>query len=128
MTALAVPELLLPWPSRDLHPNSRVHWRRRAKAAKAARTQAHLLSLEAGWRRGAVPAEGRLHLWIDFIPPDRRRRDDDGLLAAFKPWRDGIADALGIDDNRFQAHPLLRDDVTQPGGAMRVRITTGLHP
>lgn len=66
--------------------------------------------------------EGRLHLWIDFYPPDRRRRDDDGLLASCKAYRDGIADALGIDDRRFVSHPYLRDEVVK-GGEVRVRIT-----
>ena len=114
--------LVLPWPSRDLHPNARVHWGKRGKATKAARAGAHLLALEAGWHRMALP-EGRLHLWIDFYPPDRRRRDDDGLLASMKAARDGIADALGIDDARFVSHPYLRED-TRPGGEVVVRITT----
>lgn len=115
--------LVLPWPSRDLHPNQRVHWSKRAKAAKAARAGAHALALEAGWRRMALP-EGRLHLWIDFYPPDRRKRDDDGLLSSMKAARDGIADALRIDDNRFVSHPFVKDE-TRPGGAVVVRITGG---
>lgn len=124
MTALNLPELVLPWPSRDLHPNARVHWRRKAKAVKSARAEAHLLALAAGWRPGSVP-DGRLHLWVDFVPPDRRRRDDDGIAASFKHARDGIADALGLDDHRFRMHPFLRDDETTPGGCVRVRITGG---
>lgn len=115
--------LLLPWPSRDLHPNARVHWARRAKTAKRERYQAGLAAMAAGWQGMPLPP-GKLHLWIDFVPPDRRRRDDDGLLAAFKPARDGIADALGIDDSRFVSHPYLRDE-TVPGGEVRVRITGG---
>lgn len=118
-------ELVLPWPNRDLHPNSRPHWRRKAKAVKSARAEAHALALAAGWRPGSVPEEGRLHLWLDFVPPDRRKRDDDGLTSAFKAARDGIADALGIDDSRFRSHPYLKDNETTPGGCVRVRITTG---
>ena len=114
-------ELILPWPSRDLHPNARVHWAKRAKAAKAAKAGAHMLALEAGWHRMQLP-DGRLHLWIDFYPPDRRRRDDDGLLASMKAARDGIADALGIDDARFVSHPYLKTEVRN-GGEVRVRIT-----
>lgn len=68
--------------------------------------------------------EGRLHLWIDFYPPDKRKRDDDGLLASFKPFRDGIADAMRIDDNRFVSHPYVKDEVVR-GGEVRVRITGG---
>lgn len=118
-----VMELVLPWPSRVLHPNSRPHWAQRAKAAKLARETAHLLAIEAGWHVAKVP-DGRLHIWWDFYPPDRRKRDDDGLLSSVKAARDGLADALGIDDSRFVSHPYLRDEVRK-GGEVRVRITGG---
>ncbi|KQM58771.1 hypothetical protein ASE65_10430 [Sphingomonas sp. Leaf16] len=39
---------------------------------------------------------------IRFVPPDHRRRDDDGMIGAFKHGRDGIADALGVDDHSFR--------------------------
>lgn len=116
-------ELVLPWPHRDLHPNSRVHWARKAKAIKSARHQAGLAVLRSGWQAVPFPA-GRLHLWIDFYPPDRRRRDDDGLLASMKAARDGIADALGIDDARFVSHPFVKDE-TRKSGEVRIRITGG---
>jgi len=111
----------LPWPDRLLHPNARTHWGRKAGATKAAREMAMALALQAGWRRALVP-EGRLDLWVDFYPPDRRRRDDDGMLASFKAARDGLAQALGIDDSRFYSHPRLLDEV-RPGGEICVRIT-----
>lgn len=116
-------ELVLPWPDRKLHPNARVHWAVKATATKRARNTACLLALEAGWKALPLP-EGRLHLWMDFYPPDKRRRDDDGLLAAMKAARDGIADALGIDDRRFVSHPLVKDEVRK-GGEVRIRITGG---
>jgi crossover junction endodeoxyribonuclease RusA len=114
--------LILPWPARVLHPNSRPHWAQRSKAAKKARTDARLLTM--AWR-SVFPAplpDGPLHLWLDFFPPDKRKRDDDGLLAAFKAQRDGIADALGIDDSRFVSHPILRTE-PRPNGEVHVRIT-----
>lgn len=114
-------ELVLPWPSRDLHPNARVHHMVLARAKKNARHDAYMLALEAGWRGAEFPP-GRLHLWIDFYPPDRRRRDDDGLLSSFKAWRDGIADCLGIDDARFVSHPWVKDEVVK-GGEVRIRIS-----
>jgi len=39
---------LIPWPSRVLHPNSRTHWARKAKAAKVARQAAGWIAKEAG--------------------------------------------------------------------------------
>lgn len=114
-------ELVLPWPERDLHPNARIHWAKLAKAKSIARAFAHWKTLEAGWKADQLP-EGRLHLWMDFYPPDRRRRDDDGLLASMKAARDGIASALGIDDNRFVSHPYVKDEVRK-GGEVWIRIT-----
>ena len=116
-------ELVLPWPSRDLHPNARVHWAKRAKAAKAARMGAWALAVEAGWQRATLPPEGRLHLWIDGYPPDRRRRDHDGFLSSLKPHLDAIADALAVDDSRFVPHPWIKDE-PRKGGEVRIRITT----
>lgn len=115
--------LLLPWPDRNLHPNARPNRWAKAKATKAARQDAHLRALEAGWHLVKLP-EGRLHLWVTFYPPNSRKRDDDGLLAAFKAARDGIADALKIDDSRFISHPFLHTEV-RPGGQVRVTITGG---
>ena len=110
----------LPWPPKDLSPNSRIHWSRRSKAAKAYRRACHVLTLEAGIR--GVDWEGDIHLWIDFYPPDRRHRDDDNIIAAFKAGRDGMADAMGLDDKQFRIHPYVKDEI---GGMVKIRITPG---
>lgn len=116
-------ELLLPWPDRVLHPNVRVHWAKRAKAVKIARADAYVLAVQNGWRGLTLP-EGPLHVWIDGYPPDRRRRDADGLLSSLKSAIDGIADALAVDDRRFVPHPWVKDEVRK-GGEVRIRITGG---
>ena len=118
-------ELVLPWPSRDLHPNSRCHWAKRAKAAKLARETARVLTLQAGWHKAKFP-EGRLHVWIDGYATDRRHRDVDGFLSSLKSSLDGIADALGVNDRLFVPHPWIKDEVVK-GGEVRVRITGGPH-
>ncbi|MDG5822833.1 hypothetical protein [Xylella fastidiosa] len=114
--------LTLPWPSKDLSPNARVHWTRRSKAVKQARGYAQIMARRAGWGGLSLPVEGRLDLWISFYPPTRRLPDDDNMLARFKPYRDGIADALGIDDRRFVSHPLIEDD-RRTGGEVVIRMT-----
>ena len=116
-------ELVLPWPDRVLHPNSRGHWSKRAKAAKAARQAAFVLAREAGWRELKL-SDGPLHVWMDGYACDRRRRDADGLLSSLKPALDGIADSLGIDDRRFVPHPWIKDEVRKPA-EVRIRITAG---
>jgi crossover junction endodeoxyribonuclease RusA len=107
----------LPWPPKDLSPNARVHWSKKSKSAKAYRKACWALVKEAGL---TAPKEGPIHLWLDFYPPCNRKRDDDNLVAIFKSGRDGIADALGVDDNRFICHPFLRDEL---GGFVKFRIT-----
>lgn len=110
----------LPWPPKELSPNARVHWSKKSKAAKSYRAACRYLFLQANV---ATPeTTGRLHLWLSFFPPDRRHRDDDNMIAAFKSGRDGIADALGIDDRRFICHPFVSD---QTGGVVRVSVTAG---
>jgi crossover junction endodeoxyribonuclease RusA len=110
----------LPWPPKELSPNARSHWATKSKAAKAYRHACWTLAKAAGIIAPETP--GRLHLWIDFYPPDRRHRDDDNMIAAFKSGRDGLADALGVNDRRFVCHPYVKDQI---GGMIKVRITAG---
>lgn len=112
-------EVFLPWPPTQLNPNKRVHWSVKAKHAARYREQCAWLAKEAKLR---VDWPGDIHVWVDFFPPDKRRRDDDNLVAAFKAGRDGLADALGVEDSRFRTHPYLRTDT---GGCVRVRLTHG---
>lgn len=110
-------ELTLPWPPAACSPNARVHWTKKSRAAKAYRTVCRLLAKSADIQ--APPGDALLML--EFVPPDRRRRDDDNLLAMFKAGRDGLADALGVDDNVFITQIRVSKE-TIKGGAVRVRI------
>lgn len=111
-----LPAIVLPWPPRALSPNARVHWAKKSKAARIYRIACMALTLESSMRA----PEGRVLLSVEFCPPDRRRRDDDNCLASFKAGRDGIADALRIDDNRFVTTICMGEPVK--GGAVHVRI------
>lgn len=112
-------QVLLPWPAAALSPNARGHWSKRSRAAKSYRMQCFLFAKKAG----LVAPGGRILLALEFLPPSRRRRDDDNLLAAFKAGRDGLADALGIDDSLFVTQVQLSDQV-HPGGAVRVTLSS----
>ena len=107
----------LPWPSPALSPNARGHWSKRAKAAKAYRLECYLLAMAAG----VIAPEGKIRFVIEFFPPSRRAFDDDNLLARMKSGRDGIADALGVDDRRFVTQFSVSDKVIK-GGLVRVTI------
>jgi Holliday junction resolvase RusA-like endonuclease len=77
--------------------------------------------VEAGAKCWALPFIGeRLPLRVTFYPPDRRRRDDDNMIASFKSARDGLADALGVDDRCFAPHYVFADPVD--GGQIVVEI------
>lgn len=107
----------LPWPPAACSPNARVHWSKKSRAARAYRAACHLLAKQAGMQ----PPKGEALLILEFVPPDKRRRDDDNLLASFKAGRDGLADALGVDDSIFATQIRLSKETTK-GGAVRVRI------
>lgn len=95
MTSLSVD---LPWPHRDLHPNSRIHWARKAKATKAAKLAAGIAARKAQIPR--IDAEA-LKVTAIFSPPDNRVRDIDGMLSSIKAYLDGISVVVGIDDSKF---------------------------
>lgn len=88
----------LPWPSKALHPNARVHWASKARATRKARHDAKVACLAAGVRGLDWPAA---HVSLTFQPPSRRAHDLDNLLAALKGALDGVADATGIDDSKW---------------------------
>lgn len=111
--------ITLPWPSKDLSPNARVHWSRKAKASQPAREMAFYTAKHA---KLVAPETDRIHLWIDFYPPTRRWPDTDNMLSRCKPYLDGLADALGVNDQRFVPHPYVRWE-TVKGGEVRILIT-----
>jgi len=118
--------LILPWPDKRLSPNARVHWRTKAAATRRARRITTKLCMEAGLRRDLVRPltdKTRVHLTITFYAPNRRRRDDDNLIAAFKPYRDALANHLLIDDSLFVCHYALCGPASHyPKGAVVVSI------
>jgi len=122
---MTIQDLILPWPSPDLSPNARGHWGKRMRATKEARGLAFIMARKIGWNVSLSKPwqqdETPISLHIDVFPPDRRRRDDDNMSARFKAYRDGIADALGINDSSFR-EALFIHDHPKPGGQIRVRI------
>ncbi|MEW6460392.1 MAG: endodeoxyribonuclease RusA [Pseudomonadota bacterium] len=117
MAAEGKQQVMLPWPVSALSPNARGHWSKRSRAAKAYRMQCFLFARKAG----LVAPAGRILLQLEFLPPTARRRDDDNLLASFKAGRDGLADALGIDDSVFVSQ--VQIGTVHPGGAVRVTLS-----
>lgn len=92
----------IPWPSRDLSPNARVHYFTLAKRKKAYRTGAYWEATQAFRDHGKPAFVGGVDVLVTFHPPDNRRRDLDNMLASIKAGIDGIAEATSCDDSRWR--------------------------
>lgn len=111
----------LPWPPSALSPNTRhAHWSQLAKAKRRYRQACHLEALAGHCRLMRLAPDERLHLTLLFVPPDRRARDLDNLIASMKSGLDGVADALGVDDSRWALTCSI--DEREIGGMVRVAI------
>jgi len=113
-------KVILPWPPRTLSPNAREHWAAVANAKKKYRLEAYLLAKQSKWD---FPADGPIHLDIEFIPPNKRAHDLDNCLASIKAGLDGLADGWNVNDKRFTLTIRKADRV----GGM-VKITRGAAP
>lgn len=111
----------LPWPNKVLSPNARAHWRQVARAKKSARYSAMMLTREA-LGRAEKPAGSPLSVSLTFQPPDLRGRDQDNAQASLKAALDGIADALGVDDNLFRLAAPVWGEPCRPDGAVIVVV------
>jgi crossover junction endodeoxyribonuclease RusA len=120
----------LPWPSAKLSPNARLHWGQRSTVVRNHRALAKLLAFEAGaskmtkWVAKKESADLRINVQVEFIPPAKYRYDEDGLMSRMKAYLDGIADALGADDYRFQHNrPVVSVDEAKKPGMVRVTLS-----
>lgn len=108
----------LPWPDKALSPNRRVNIFVRARAVRGARMTAKMLTLQAiKWRR---PDWQAVALHWEFHPKTANAVDDDNAEASCKAYRDGIADALDIDDSKFTATREIGEPIK--GGAVHVTV------
>lgn len=109
LSGIALPpgqRIVLPYPPVACSPNCRDRWSG-ISARKAYRHECWAETLAAGIR---LPADGPVRIHLDFFPPDRRSRDDDNAESSFKAGRDGIAQALRVDDARFVTSRTFHDD------------------
>jgi crossover junction endodeoxyribonuclease RusA len=118
MSKKATIEILLPFPDPALFPNrsNGKHWATRQPAKELAKVTA----FEKCERLSVVGTQIDHAMTITVAPPDRRRRDVDGILSALKPSIDGIAQALKIDDTHFNPIEIERVKPIEGG---RVLIT-----
>ena len=114
-------EVVLGWPPTDLSPNARKHWAVVARAKKQYRKDCYSVSKEQLKKIKTDNIPEKLVLEMTFIPPDRRSYDRDNLVARMKSGIDGLADALKINDKRFNT-VISTMDQDYLGGFVRIRI------
>ena len=94
--------IILPYPKSELMPNRKNgrHW----AATKSAKDKAFSDAFYATKKVvGATKiTKSEIALTITFVQNDKRKRDRDNLLAASKSMLDGMAKAMGVDDNCFE--------------------------
>lgn len=89
--------ITLPWPPSSLSGHAKGHWHGKSAETKKHRAWARNATLAA---KVTVPATGDIRVHIQFVPPDRRG-DRTNFPNRIKPYFDGIADALKVNDARF---------------------------
>lgn len=87
----------LPFPPASLSGHNKGHWHAKSGIVAKHREWARLATLAAG---AAVPGEGDIRVAVTFYPPNRRG-DRVNYPNRCKPFFDGIADALKVNDSRF---------------------------
>lgn len=107
--------VVVPWAHRYLSPNARVIWQLKHRIARQTRQTARLLTLvQFGCGNQAHPVDNRIEVVLIAHPRDKRKRDEDNIIASMKSTLDGIADALGVNDASFHFKELQFSDTRKP--------------
>lgn len=109
--------ITLSWPPRELSPNARPHHMARARATKAYRTASHWAAKAA--HATAPEGDGDIAIRVTFHPPSRRP-DRQNMPGWIKAGIDGIADAIGVNDRRFDPSYVYGSPIK--GGRVTVEI------
>jgi len=99
--------------------NARLHWAARARRAGEQRRVARICVRAALARQPAA-----LPLTVTLTRLAARRLDSDNLTGALKAVRDGIADALGVDDGDGRLEWRYAQEAA-PRGRYGVRVEVG---
>lgn len=114
----------LPFPAKALWPNGRAHWAEKARAVKSHRGTAWAVANLNGATR--ADPEGRVSIAVTVHPKTRHPIDRDNCVASLKSYIDGIADALGVDDQTFDT-PSIAFAEPVKGGLLTMALTYTPH-
>ena len=114
--------IYLPMPHKHLSPNSRCHWAQKSKAKKEQRRWSCQLIMSEFYEGSPCRAPWKTaNVQITVVPPDRRRRDKDNLLASLKAAFDGAQDAgLIADDSGLTYLPITITEPDKDGAGVQI--------
>jgi len=93
--------IVLPFPPASLSGHAKGHWRTKSGPTAKAREDALKATLAIrNQLTGLLADNSDIPVHVTFYPPDRRG-DRVNYPNRMKPYWDGIADALCVNDNRF---------------------------
>jgi|TARA_R100000455_G_C6261268_1_gene116622 crossover junction endodeoxyribonuclease RusA len=112
----------LPWPPTKTSKNgSQGDFRGKAKAAKGYKTDCGKECMAQHVRRMGVEA---VDVDVTFHPPSLRAYDLDNMLARCKQGLDAVAEAIGVDDAKWQSMALRRGSKVK-NGCVLVHVKPG---
>ena len=108
--------ITLPLPPQHLKPNSRSHWRAKAKAVAQYRSDARYAAMAAAYDCQQIECFAAATVRIRAYWPTTRKMDPDNLIASMKAAFDGLTDAgIWLDDRELTLLPCLQDkDAADP--------------
>jgi crossover junction endodeoxyribonuclease RusA len=109
--------IVFPWPDKAITPHAKGGWHNKARATKRQR-------IDACWiaKAAKVERDPTAILRVEYSPPNAARRDAQNMPARIKGLIDGIADAMGCDDNGFRVRYPDQFGAPTKGGAIIVII------
>lgn len=107
----------LPFPPASLSGHNKGHWHAKSGIVAKHREWAKSATLAA---KPNVPSEGDIRVCVTFYPPNKRG-DRVNFPNRIKPYFDGIADALKVNDSRFLPSYHFAEPVHNPRVVIEVR-------
>ena len=85
-------------PPKECSPNFRGHWAERYRAGETYKSLVYYLVRSAVGPKPRKPPDA-VKVVVTFQVADNRKRDQDNLIARWKPGQDALAQVLGLDDS-----------------------------
>lgn len=109
--------IVLPFPPSELSAAPNGRWQKKGRLTKQHRQWAETATKAA---KLSAPASGDIRVDVRFVPPNNRS-DRANFPVRMKPYFDGIADALGVNDRRFV--PFFTYAPAEKPGRVEITIT-----